>query len=324
MPRKSKAGTDSETSSSITSSVSTRLRSANRKGTHNDTPKSTPTKESAKKKSQELSLSERASTEKSVPEETLNSKSVVEKVDDMLETETSVSTTTKYISELQEVNKRTLKEVAEQEKVTGKISESSSDDDAAPEEVSMNTSKVHELDAQKRKRAITQRLVEEKKQRRRQLDLKYKEQRNRKLEELEKNVQVDALFGDQFDSSRRKELEVEVQVITPSDELPTPLPQKILENLEIEERRNASRPSNVTKESNIRNSEPPRKKKRKKDNDTGPFTVVVIDRDQPNAISREVVEFRENHFYGDRLPRKNAILNASQARNGAALRFRRR
>ncbi|CAG8576597.1 8925_t:CDS:2 [Diversispora eburnea] len=49
-----------------------------------------------------------------------------------------------------------------------------------------------------------------------------------------------------------------------------------------------------------------------------------LEHNQIKSISREVVGFKESHFYGDRLPRKNVILNSSRTRNGAALKFKRK
>jgi len=66
------------------------------------------------------------------------------------------------------------------------------------------------------------------------------------------------------------------------------------------------------------------KKRKKKQHNTGPFTVVALqdpDLDRPIPTPKEIIEFKEDHFYGERLPRKNAILNASQGRKGAAIRF---
>ncbi|RHZ82977.1 hypothetical protein Glove_101g17 [Diversispora epigaea] len=68
-------------------------------------------------------------------------------------------------------------------------------------------------------------------------------------------------------------------------------------------------------------------KKIKKNKNYGRFDVLVLEdleHNQTKPISREVVGFKESHFYGDRLPRKNAILNSSRTRNGAALKFKRK
>ncbi|CAG8539162.1 8930_t:CDS:2 [Acaulospora morrowiae] len=312
MPRRKQViKTGNETSSDKSPPVSSRLRSASKKGTHNDDI----TKSISEKG---LIKAKHASTEKTIPEEPSNSESVLEEVGGTTENRASIPTTTKEVddSELQEVSKEALGEVIEQEKTTGGMPRlETSDDEAAPEEVSMKTSKAQELDAQKRKRAIEKRLTEEKKQKLRELDRKYKEQKNRKLKKEMKDVQAGSSSGNLLDSIKKREL-------------PTFLPDRVLEDLAVEERiiderKNVSVSDEVVEETNRKNVEPPRKKK-KKHHDTGPFTVVVMDHNEPKFVGKGVVEFRKNHFYGGRLPRRNAILNASQTRNGAALRFRRR
>ncbi|CAG8457978.1 2658_t:CDS:2 [Scutellospora calospora] len=76
--------------------------------------------------------------------------------------------------------------------------------------------------------------------------------------------------------------------------------------------------------------EPPRKKKKTKEKtDSSPFTVVILDDPkyvEPRSVTRGIIEFREKHFYGKRLPRKNTILNVSQGSfgNTAAIRFKRK
>ncbi|KAF0396834.1 hypothetical protein F8M41_010012 [Gigaspora margarita] len=75
---------------------------------------------------------------------------------------------------------------------------------------------------------------------------------------------------------------------------------------------------------------PPRKKKKIKGKvDSSPFTVISLDDPryiEPRPVTRGVVEFRDNHFYGRRLPRKNTILNVSQGSfgNAPAIRFKRK
>ncbi|CAG8555217.1 12546_t:CDS:2 [Dentiscutata erythropus] len=76
--------------------------------------------------------------------------------------------------------------------------------------------------------------------------------------------------------------------------------------------------------------EPPRKKKKIKGKTvSSSFTVISLNDpkyNEPRPVTRGVVEFRDKHFYGKRLPRKNTILNASQGSFGnvPAIKFKRK
>lgn len=58
-----------------------------------------------------------------------------------------------------------------------------------------------------------------------------------------------------------------------------------------------------------------------------PVTVKVLDKShlaQGHAIPQTVVDFRQQHFFGSKIPRKDASLNMSQGRKGAARLFHRK
>ncbi|CAG8785285.1 12265_t:CDS:2, partial [Gigaspora rosea] len=51
-----------------------------------------------------------------------------------------------------------------------------------------------------------------------------------------------------------------------------------------------------------------KKKKIKGKTASSPFTVISLDDPkyiEPRPVTRGVIEFKDNHFYGRRLPRKN-------------------
>ncbi|CAG8457762.1 1517_t:CDS:2 [Dentiscutata heterogama] len=74
--------------------------------------------------------------------------------------------------------------------------------------------------------------------------------------------------------------------------------------------------------------EPPRKKKKiKRKTVSSSFTVISLDDpkyNEPRPVTRSVVKFRDKHFYGKRLPRKNTILNVSQGSFGNVPAIRKR
>jgi hypothetical protein len=112
------------------------------------------------------------------------------------------------------------------------------------------------------------------------------------------------------------------------DGLPKFLPTELLEDFANDDKmkKRKHKPSEEHTQVRLKMSkiEPTIKKKIKEHINTGPFTVVALqdlDIDKLTPISKGIMEFKDDHFYGERLPRKNVILNVSQGRKGAAIRF---
>ncbi|RGB25159.1 hypothetical protein C1646_724519 [Rhizophagus diaphanus] len=186
-------------------------------------------------------------------------------------------------------------------------------DDEAPEVVSNSTSKIKALEIKEKERVVKQKLLEIKKRKRREIDAKLKEQKSRKIAKLSavsnSNKKVDNIM------KKIKE-----------EGLPKFLPTELLEDFVNEDDKTKRRKQSEHTQIRLEMSKvkPRIKKRKKKQHNTGPFTVVALqdpDLDRPIPPPKEIMEFKEDHFYGERLPRKNAILNASQGIKGAAIRF---
>ncbi|CAB4398559.1 unnamed protein product [Rhizophagus irregularis] len=186
-------------------------------------------------------------------------------------------------------------------------------DDEAPEVVSNSTSKIKALEIKEKERVVKQKLLEIKKRKRREIDAKLKEQKSRKIAKLSavpnSNKKVDNIM------KKIKE-----------EGLPKFLPTELLEDFVNEDDKTKRRKQSEHTQIRLEMSKvkPRIKKRKKKQHNTGPFTVVALqdpDLDRPIPTPKEIMEFKDDHFYGERLPRKNAILNASQGIKGAAIRF---
>ncbi|RIA91733.1 hypothetical protein C1645_108949 [Glomus cerebriforme] len=188
-----------------------------------------------------------------------------------------------------------------------------SSDDEAPEAVSKTASKIQALVIKKKERGAQQELLRNKKRKRREIDTKLKEQKSRKVAKLSEK-----------ESDSKNKIDSIMKKINEKG-LPKLLPTELLEDFADDEktkRRKQIEHAQIDLE--MSKIKPRIKKKKKKQRNTGPFTVVALqdsDFDKPIPTSKEIIEFKEDHFYGERLPRKNAILNASQGRKGAAIRF---
>lgn len=58
-----------------------------------------------------------------------------------------------------------------------------------------------------------------------------------------------------------------------------------------------------------------------------PVTVKVLDQSKMakgHAVPETIVDFRKQHFFGKKIPRKDAVLNGSQGKQGAAMKFNRK
>ncbi|CAG8532305.1 12116_t:CDS:2 [Funneliformis caledonium] len=173
--------------------------------------------------------------------------------------------------------------------------------DEAPETISMSTSRIQALDIKKKEREVQQKSLEIKKRKRREIDAKLKEQKSRKAAKLEKST-------DPRDSKE------EIDIIKKINEegLPRFLPTELLKDLPNDDkvkkkRKQPEEPMQIKSKMSKTELQSKKEKSRKQPN-TGPFTVVALQDpnfDKSTPIAKGVAEFKEDHFYGERLPRKN-------------------
>ncbi|PKY27592.1 hypothetical protein RhiirB3_390408 [Rhizophagus irregularis] len=170
-------------------------------------------------------------------------------------------------------------------------------DDEAPEVVSNSTSKIKALEIKEKERVVKQKLLEIKKRKRREIDAKLKKQKSRKIAKLSavpnSNKKVDNIM------KKIKE-----------EGLPKFLPTELLEDFVNEDDKTKRRKQSEHTQIRLEMSKvkPRIKKRKKKQHNTGPFTVVALqdpDLDRPIPTPKEIMEFKDDHFYGERLPRKN-------------------
>ncbi|CAI2172296.1 9808_t:CDS:2 [Funneliformis geosporum] len=189
-------------------------------------------------------------------------------------------------------------------------------DDEAPETISMSTSKILALSIKKKERQVQQKSLEIKKRKRREIDAKLKEQKIRKTVKLVKSTDTE---------ESKEEIDNIIKKIN-EEGLPRFLPTELLKDFANDDKVKKKRKQpeeHMQVKSKIRKTELQSKKENSR-KQTGPFSVIALQDsnfDKPTPIAKGVAEFKEDHFYGKRLPRKNAILNASQGRRGAAIRF---
>ncbi|KAG0240339.1 hypothetical protein BGW41_007052 [Actinomortierella wolfii] len=203
-----------------------------------------------------------------------------------------------------------------------------SDSDAAPEAVSLSSSKEQILNKQDKEKAFLAKVQADQKAKRRARDELLKQQKEKAKQKAQ-------------DEEAEAVPESESQATTRSG-LPTLLPMDILES--VAEMDNGPKPQPVAGQKRKMHMRPEdfallelelemkkeareRKKLEKVQRNAGPVTVKVLNQSnlpQGQAIPETIIDFRKQHFYGNKIQRKDAILNLSQRNAGAASQFRRR
>ncbi|KAL1914897.1 uncharacterized protein VTP21DRAFT_7813 [Calcarisporiella thermophila] len=202
-------------------------------------------------------------------------------------------------------------------------------DDEAPEAVSSAAAKSHAIEAVKRKKVAVQRLHNEKKARQRNLDAKLKEQsmqsKKKKENRKEENRYTENASEDMKDLKQNTEEEKEMPTL-----LPTELLEEVAKREKEERKRKHLRAEEFEallsqEEENGRSEQLKRSKQEKDVRHVGQFTVRALGKRnvvRPQPIPEQIEDFRRDHFYSRRVPRKDAVLNLSQ-KKGPAIKFAR-
>ncbi|KAG0301529.1 hypothetical protein BGZ97_002752 [Linnemannia gamsii] len=203
-------------------------------------------------------------------------------------------------------------------------------DDEAPEAESLSSAKAKIQSAQDKEKSFLSKVQAEQKAKRVEREQKLKEQK------------------DQSKAKKKAPVPAPAQVSEPSTSttaggLPALLPMDMLE--EVAQMDNQEKSTKSTTNDNKRKHMRPedfalmeleaelraealkRKRTEKKQKNIGPVTVKVLDKSQlaqGHAIPQTVVDFRQQHFYGSKIQRKDAVLNMSQKSTGAARKFNRK
>ncbi|ORX63925.1 hypothetical protein K493DRAFT_409494 [Basidiobolus meristosporus CBS 931.73] len=190
-------------------------------------------------------------------------------------------------------------------------SDSDSDDDA-PEAVSLSSGKSMALQAKKQEREAAQRVADQQRQKRREIDSKLKEQKAAKKDRVAKKS--------------LPKIEIEEEVVPQPLEIPATLPLDMLEMVadmdeELPKKRNHIKMDEFEGLSD--DEVEPKSKRVKGEKSFGSIKVVSLT-SQPKAkhIPESVLDFKSKHFFGTRVNRKSSVLNMSQRRN-VAVKFRR-
>ncbi|ORX86635.1 hypothetical protein K493DRAFT_82887 [Basidiobolus meristosporus CBS 931.73] len=194
--------------------------------------------------------------------------------------------------------------------------ENSDSDDDAPEAISMSTGKSSALEAKRQEREAAQLLAEQQKSKRREVDTKLKKQK--------------AAKKDRMSQKKLPEIEFEPEEEAEPLEIPTTLP---LEMLEMVADMDATKPAEKKPVKHGKHTrlddleeleETSRKQKRVKgEKNIGNIKVVSLtNQAKSKPVPESISDFKSQHFYGDRVKRKDAVLNMSQKRK-VAMKFRR-
>jgi len=155
----------------------------------------------------------------------------------------------------------------------------------------------------KKERGVRQKLLGIKKRKRREIDAKLKEQKSRKVSKLSERSAI---------SNSNKKVDNILKKIN-EEGLPKFLPTELLEDFanDVDKTKRRKQNEHTQIELEMNKMKPRIKKRKKKQHNTGPFTVVALqdpDLDRPIPTPKEIIEFKEDHFYGERLPRKKCYI----------------
>ncbi|KAF9146974.1 hypothetical protein BG015_011448 [Linnemannia schmuckeri] len=207
-------------------------------------------------------------------------------------------------------------------------------DDEAPEAESLSSAKAKVQSAQDKEKSFLSKVQAEQKAKRIEREQKLKEQKDQskaKKKATSTPTPAPALVSESTTSTTK-----------PASELPALLPMDMLEEVaQMDDQEKSTKTTNDKKrkhmrledfalmelEAELKAEALKRKRIEKKQKNVGPVTVKVLDKShlaQGHAIPQTVVDFRQQHFYGSKIARKDAILNMSQKSQGAARKFNRK
>ncbi|KAG0379290.1 hypothetical protein BGX24_000978 [Mortierella sp. AD032] len=205
------------------------------------------------------------------------------------------------------------------------------DSDEAPEAESLSSAKAKIQSAQDKEKTFLSKVQAEQKAKRVEREQKLKEQK-------------DQSKAKKTTTTTPAPAPVPEESATKATGLPTMLPMDILESVAQmddtdkesnkatanDKKRKHMRPEDfalMELEAELKAEALKRKRTEKKQKNIGPVTVKVLDKShlaQGHAVLQTVVDFRQQHFYGSKIQRKDAILNSSQRSQGAARKFNRK
>jgi hypothetical protein len=176
------------------------------------------------------------------------------------------------------------------------------------------------------------RLAAAEKEKRRQRDQLLKEQKEgskRQAKELEKKAKKEKLEKQYHEKMEKRKLKQQ-DIVDEDNFLPTDLLQQAL----IEEQEESKKRKHVTAEEFERmlaeqeEEEKKRSKKRKsvkEGRNVGEYTVKVLNhRPKLQKTNKNILNMRNLHMHRSAVPRKEAVVNISSGRDGAALVFNRK
>ncbi|KAK9722813.1 hypothetical protein K7432_002393 [Basidiobolus ranarum] len=189
-------------------------------------------------------------------------------------------------------------------------SDDSDSDDDAPEAISLSSGKTKALETKRQEREAAQKLADQHKNKRRETDAKLKQQKTAKK--------------DRISQQKLPAVDIEVEEVPKPLEIPTTLPLDMLEMVADMETNQVEKPLKHGKHIRVDDFEAePQPKKIKGEKDIGSIKVVSLaNQTLIKPVPEDVLEFKRGHFYGDRVNRKNAVLNMSQ-KHKVAMKFRR-
>ncbi|KAG0275523.1 hypothetical protein BGZ95_008700 [Linnemannia exigua] len=204
-------------------------------------------------------------------------------------------------------------------------------DDEAPEAESLSSAKAKIQSAQDKEKSFLSKVQAEQKAKRVEREQKLKEQKDQSKAKKKTTTPAPAPVPEESTTETTK-----------ATGLPAMLPMDILESVAQmddtesnkaatnDKKRKHMRPEDfalMELEAELKAEALKRKRTEKKQKNIGPVTVKVLDKShlaQGHAIPQTVVDFRQQHFYGSKIQRKDAILNSSQRSQGPAKKFNRK
>ncbi|GJJ75528.1 U3 small nucleolar RNA-associated protein 16 [Entomortierella parvispora] len=208
--------------------------------------------------------------------------------------------------------------------------EEDSDSDAAPEAESLSSAKAKVLTAQDKEKLFLSKVQAEQKAKRVEKEQKLKAQKDQSKKKTKPPVAItEEPSGSSLGSEGSKK-----------NNLPTMLPLDILESVAKMDSSTVSHGKGDKKRkisledsamldvvNQLREENQKRRKAEKTQKNVGPVTVKVLDQSKMakgHAVPETIIDFRKQHFFGSKIPRKDAVLNGSQGKHGAAMKFNRK
>ncbi|KAI8582737.1 hypothetical protein K450DRAFT_226672 [Umbelopsis ramanniana AG] len=202
-------------------------------------------------------------------------------------------------------------------------------DDEAPEAISTSTAKSSALQTAQAKREAQAKLAAEEKEKRRLRDQRLKEQKQTSKKATKSKKEE---VKDTIDEEAEADNDTAEPEAPKTGELPKLLPQDFLQQYAKEEKAEKKRMhlsakdfERIAEEEELKEQKQNSKKRHlSQGRQVGEYTVKVLSkRPKPQPIDQSLVDFRNQHFSRVDIPRRDAVLNASQGRKGGATTFAR-